>query len=350
MAPVLEVLIEIQRILRSARDYIKRFPGRHGIYLLTLLGRKLTAWWRFWRGDLGSYGGRKPAKRPSVGAEASSSGCSTISGGYVVAASYVPPSASHPSLHESPDTPVGASLSVDYPHGDHPHHHPLGTRGLANRSSGNLSIASIQSRASDRFSIITTSRESIRATHGQPSRLPRATSRQFGRGPDPSRSRERSPRPSSRPKTPSTRSHTPPIPPRLEVITTNLPSAAHGSGRVSPLVPPSASSSYAHQPLSPPTRRQSSTIVVGVQNPSTESLPMSPLANNPPITEEPLAIKSATAHSSSESRVVDHHDELAPSSPMSSSTETLNYYVPDGRFVQLINSDQIPRYTKDALM
>ena len=346
MAPALKVLIEIQRILRFARHSINRIPARHGVYLVALLGRKLTAWWRFWRGKLGSYGGRN-----SVGTEASSSGGSAVPGGYVVAASYVPPSASsHPSLHESPDTPVGASLSVDYPHGDNPHHHPLGTRGLANRSSGNLSIASIQSRASDRFSIITSSRESIRATHGQPSRLPRAASRQFGRGPDPSRSRERSPRPSSRPKTSSSRSHTPPNHPRLEVITTSLPSATHGSGRLSPSVLPSASSSYAHQRLSPPTRRQSSTIVVGVQNPSTESLPMSPPANKPPITEEPLAIESTTAHSSPESRVVNHHDELVPGSLTSSSAETLNYYLPEGRFVQLINSDQIPRYTKDALM
>jgi hypothetical protein len=91
---------------------------------------------------------------------------------------------------------IASSLSVDHPHGSP---QPLRTRGL-NRS--------FRSRASDRFSIITTSRDSIRATRGQPSRLPRATHRQFGRGPDPSRSRERPTRPSSRPNTPSTRPHT----------------------------------------------------------------------------------------------------------------------------------------------
>ena len=364
MPPVLKVLLEIQRILRFAGDYIKRFPGR-GVYLLTLLGRKLAAWWRFWSGKLGSYGGRKPAGRPSVGTEASSysvSGSSAVVGGYVVAASYVPSSASHPSLHEHTDgqhlstvahpggthPPViaSATLSVNHPHGHIPHHHSLGTRDLADHSSVNLSIASIQSRASDRLSIITTSRDSIRATHGQPSRLPRAAYRQFGRGPDPSRSRDRS----TRPNTPSSRPHSPSNPPRLEVITTNLPSVVHGSGRISPLVLTSATSTYAHQPLSPPNRRQSSTYIVDVQNPSTDSLPMSPSANNPPITEEPHAIESATAHSSPDAPVGDHHDELVPGSPISSNGEAVDYFLPDGRFVQLINSDQIPRYTKDALM
>src|SRR5713101_7137613 len=162
MARVLNVLLEILRILRFARDNIKRFPGR-GASLLALLGRKLTAWWRFWRGNLGSYGGRKPTRRPFVGTEASShpvSDSSAVVGGFVVSASYVPPSASHPSLHERTDEqqqqatvlhpvgthppPVIASLSVDHPYGHNPPH-PLGTRG----SSGNLSIASIQSRASD---------------------------------------------------------------------------------------------------------------------------------------------------------------------------------------------------------
>jgi hypothetical protein len=370
MAPVLDVLLDILRILRFARDYIKRFPGR-GASLLALLGRKLAAWWRFWRGKLGSHGGRKPAKRPFVGTEASSysvSGGSTAVGGYVVAASSVPPSASHPSLHERTDGqqqqlgtvaypvgthhPVIASLSVDHPYGHHPPH-ALGTRGF-HHSSGNLSAASIQSRASDRFSIITTSRDSIRSTHGQPSRLPRAAHRQFGRGPDPSRSRERLTRPSSRPNTPSTRPYTPPNPPHLEIITTNIPSAAHGNGRVSPLAPPSATSAHTHQPLSPTSnevrRRMSSTsFVVDVQNPSTESLPISPSTTNPPATEEPLPMESTTAHSSPDSPVLDQHDE-PPGSPTSSNPATLDYYVPDGRFVQLINSDQIPRYTKDAFM
>ncbi len=364
MAPVLKVLLEILRILRFARNYIKRFPG-HGASLLASLGRKLTACWRFWCGKLGSYGGEKPVKRPFVGTEASSysvSGSSAAAGGYVVTASLVPASASHPSLHErterpQPSTvehpvgthpPVVASLSVDNPYAHNLSH--------VNRSSGNLSAASIQSRASDRFSIITTSRDSIRATHGQPSRLPRAAHRQFGRGPDPSRSRERPTTPSTRPNTPSTRPHTPSNPPRLEIIPTDLPSAVHGHGRVSPVAPPSASSAYTHQPLSPQLtnpvrRRQSSTsFVVDVQFPSTESLPISPSTTNPPVTEEPLTLESATAHSPPDSPAVDQHDELVPGSPTPSNQTTFDYDLPEGRFVQLINSDQIPRYTKDALM
>ena len=303
MAMILNVLLDILRILRFARDYIRRFPGR-GAYLLALIGRKLTAWWRFWSRKLGSYGGQKPAKRPfvPVGTELEASSYSdsmsrgsAVTGGYVVAASYVPPSASHPSLHEqrtdgqqqlptvahpvSTHPPVIASLSADHPYGHNP-----SPRGLVHRSSGNLSAASIQSRASDRYSYITTSRDSIRSTNGQPSRLPRAAHRQFGRGPDPSRSRERTTRPSSRPNTPSSRPHTPPNPPRLEIIT-NLPS---GNGRVSPVVLPSASSNYTQQPLSPPTsnevrRRQTSTIMVDVQNPSTESLPISPSTWKPDL-------------------------------------------------------------------
>ena len=302
----------------------------------------------------------------SVKTEVSSysvSGASDSVPGYVpavvAAASRVPQSASHRSVHERADgqhlstvgypfgthSPVIDSLTVEHPHGHNPHH-PFRTGGLANRSSG--SLASIQSRASSRFSIITSSRESIRdTTHGQPSRLPRATHRQFGRGPDPSRSRERSPRPSSRPNTSLSRPVTPISPaPRLEIITTNLPSAVHGSRRLSPSVPPSASTAYTHQPLSPLTETLSSTSYgVDVQNPSTESLPISPSGNNP-ITEEPLAIESATTHSSPDSSVVDHHDELVPGSPTSSNAE----YLPEGRFVQLINSDQIPRYTKDVFM
>ena len=347
MALILKVLHEI---LRVARYYIKRFrfPGRAS--LLALLGR-VCQWWRFWPG----YGNRNPAKRPSVGTEASSysvsGGSAAVAGGYVVAASYVPPSpTSRPSSHERTNGqhlatvpyPVGthppvlasATLSVDHPHGHNPQQ-LLDTRGLANRSSGNLSIASFQSRASSRFSIITTSRESIRdTTHGQPSRLPRATYRQFGRGPDPSRSRERS----TRPNTPSSRPRTPLDPTRLEIVTTNPPPVAHGSGRASPMLPPSASTDYTHEPLSPPT------IVVGVHNPSTESLPMSPSANNPPITEEPFAVEFATAISSPDSSAVDHHDERVPGS------QTLDDYLPEGRSVNPIDSGRIPRYTKNASM
>jgi hypothetical protein len=321
----LNVLLEILRILRFARDCIKQFPG--GASLLALLGRKLTAWWRFWHGNLGSYhdGGQKPVKRPFIGTEASSysvSGGSAVVG-CVVAASYVPPSASRLSLvHERTDGQQQLT-TVEHPVGTHP---PV----IASLSR-NLSAASIQSRASERFSIITTSRYSIRTTHGQPPRLPRAIHRQFGRGPDPLRTRERPTRPSSRPNTPSTRPHIAPSAPRFEIITTTLPSAAH---RTSNEV----------------RRGQSSTsFVVDIQSPSAESIPITPSTTNP-ITDDPHAMESATAHSSPDSPVVVQHDGPVPGSPTPFNAATLYDDLPEGRFVQLINSDQIPRYTKDAFM
>jgi hypothetical protein len=321
-------------------------------------------------------------------------------------------SASLPSLHEGVerqpatvapivDTRVGTppalvNLPAEHPHG-HNLLHPLGGRGIANLSSGNLSGSSkgssIQSRASDRFSIITTSRDSVRATHGQPSRrvhrrfgndpvdrrsasmgstqscasdrlsvvttshdpiratqdqpsrLPGGVHRQFWRGPDPSPSRERP----TRPNTPHDPSR-----PSPEIIVTNLPSPDHENG-ISPVLQPSASSPCAHRFLSPSPmdeiRREVplTSSVVDVQNPSTESsLPISPSTSNP-IANEPLAMESATAHSSPNSAVVDHHQPV-PGHPTSSDPATLDLYLPDGRFVQLINSDQVTRYNKGAKM
>ena len=328
MALVLNVLLEILRILRFARDCIKQFPG--GASLLALLGRKLTAWWRFWRGNLGSYhdGGRKPVKRPFVGTEASSylapggNGGSAVVGVCVVAASSVPPSASL-NLHESTEGQQQPETVV----------HLVGTHLPVIASlSRNLSVASVQSRASERLSIITTSPYSIRATHGQPSRLPgpRAVHRQFTRGPHPLRTRVRPTRPSSRPNTPSTHPHSALNAPRLEIITTTLPSAAHRT------------SNEVHGGQS------SMSFVVDVQSPSTESLPITSSTTNP-ITARPPAIESATAHSPPDSPVVDQHDER-PGSSTSSNAAILDYYLPEGRFVQLINSEQIPRYTRDASM
>jgi hypothetical protein len=86
-------------------------------------------------------------------------------------------------------------------------------------------------------------------------------------------------------------------------------------------------------------RRQSSLIVVDIQNPSTESLPISSFAMDP-----------STDHSSPDSPAVDLHDEPPLGSPTSSDLTLENIILPEGRFVQLINSDQIPRYEKNATM
>ena len=417
MAPLLhrKVFLAFLSKFRFARDYTKRCLGRLAL-LLAFLGRKFNQWWYSRPGKPATSQTLKPADPPfrTGGTETNShlvSNGPVIVKQYTVAASSVPESASLSSLHErverqpaaTADTRVGTP-PVEQSH-SHNSPYSLGGRGLVNRSSGSLSAASIHSRASDRFSIITTSRDSLRATsrtRGQPSRLPTADhlrsgrdpvnrhsasmdstqsragdrlsniitshdsipdshgqpsrpqteTRQFGCSPDPSISRERP----TRPNTPLSRTHTPHDSPCLETITTNLPSAADENGRVSPVVQPSLSHDYMQEPLKPPPMNETrgrlslSSFIVDVQNPSTESHQVTPLATSPPITEEPLAIESATAHPSPGSRFVDQHDEVVPGSPTSSSAETLDYYLPEGRFVQLINSDQIPRYNKDALM
>jgi hypothetical protein len=61
-------------------------------------------------------------------------------------------------------------------------------------------------------------------------------------------------------------------------------------------------------------------------------------------------MESTTAHSSFDSLAVDQHDEPVSGSSTPSNAATSDYNVPEGRFVQLINSEQIPRYEKNALM
>ena len=416
MAPLLhrKVFLAFLSKFHFARDYTKRCLGRLAL-LLAFLGRKFNQWWYSRPGKPATSQTFKPADPPfrTGGTEANSYSVSNglaIVKQYTVAASSVPESASLPSLHERVERqPATADTRVGTPPVEQSHSHnspySLGGRGLVNRSSGSLSAASIRSRASDRFSIITTSRDSLRATsrtHGQPSRLPTADhlrsgrdpvnrhstsmdstqnragdrlsnittshdsirdthgqparpqteARQFGHSTDPSLSRERP----TRPNTPLSRPHTLHDTPRPDIITTNLPPASNETGRVSPLVPSSLSPAYTHEPLSTLPmneirgRLSLTSFIVDVQNPSTESLPITPLTTSPPITDDPLAIESATAHPSADSPVVDQHDEPVPGLPTSSNAEALDYYLPEGRFVQLINSDQIPRYTKDASM
>ena len=362
MAAVLKAL-EFLRILRDyCIKYIKRFPCR-GASLLAFLGRKLIVWWRF---CLGKLGPPKPTESP-LGTQTSSY---SVSGAtvreYVIAASHVPPSASQPSLHELTERQpaaarvaqtvdvypsVPASLSVYQPH-SYNAPHPPGGRSLVNRSYANLSVISIQSRASDRYSIITNSPDALRAPRGQSSQLPRAIYRQFGRGPDPLPSREGAIRPSTststtRPPASTTRPHMPTYPSRLEIVTTNLPSI-HRDTKVDPVVQhePSASS-YTHEPLRIPKRQSSTSVVVDVQSPSTESLPIS-LTNQRQISNEPFVVDSSTAHSSPDSSAVDLPNE--PDSPTSSGHPTLDFYLPEGRFLKLIHSEMIPRYTKAVTM
>ena len=94
MALMLKVLEFLRmRMIRFARDCIKSFPGRW-TSLLPLLSRKLIVW-RLW---FGTFGRPKSAKSPSLEIKASSysvSGGSAVVRECVIAASYVPASASH---------------------------------------------------------------------------------------------------------------------------------------------------------------------------------------------------------------------------------------------------------------
>lgn len=299
------IILALLSKLRFARDYTKRCLGRLALLSAFLSRRKFSKWWHSRPGKPDTSQTLKTADPPFLGIEANScpvSGSPAIVKQYTVAASSVPPLASLPSLHEhverQPAT-AAPSIGVDAP--------PLAAgrdpRAVNRRSA---STGSTKSRASERFSIITTSRDSTRARDDQPSR--------------PSRQ--------SRPNT----SHDSPHP-SPDIITTNLPSPSldHEDGRVSPVLQPWISSPHVHHslnlsPMDEVRMRQSPTsFVVDVQNPSTESLPITGFS------------------------VVSLHDEPVPGSPTSSNAPTLEY-LPYGRFVQLINPEQLSRHKKGALM
>ena len=271
--------------------------------------------------------------------------------GYAAAASAVPISANQLERAEwQLPTWSLARLSVDTPRAPSPN---LTFQLDANRSTGNLGT---QSRASERLSIITNSRETIRTSvrNGQPSRAPRATHRQVGRGPTPSQSREQlsvSGQPSS-----INLPNTIHPPPRLGIVTTIEPTHAHEDEEAispqSPAVAPSPSS-YTHESLSPPAnkRRGSSTSVIfNVLNPSTDSLPITSATQPQKFTEEPMAIDSDPPNHSSPVCSPSNRLKTASQHSLATCSSTADFFLPEGRFVQLIHSDQIPRYTKGITM
>ena len=351
MACVLKILLDFLRRFRFLRGYTQRCSA-HWASFLAFISRKLGLW-RLWHKKPCTFPKARPADPsfPPVGAR----GCSVLDSSadfreYVVAASAVPASVSLPSLHDRAPRqtttatpsgtftpPVQTSLTADNAPSSYEGRHS------ANPSSANLSI---HSRASDRLSILTQSRESLRGSSpvGQAPRHPRATYRQFGRGPDPSRSRERPLRTPS----PINRSHPIYQHPHLE-INTNIPPAVVIDPATSSVLPPSASP-YTHEPLSPPTdhssrrRRSSGSVAFNIENPSTASLASSP--SPPPLTNEPLVIGTPSVPGSPAPEI---HDELPQPSPTASSVIS-DFYLPPGRVLQLIHSDQIPRYEKEITM
>ena len=362
MASPLKVLLAFLRILRSAKDHTIKPFSRWWASLLAYLGRKLSEWRCSRPSRPGTFGKPKQIDPSSPGGGASSylvSGGSACLSGYAVAASAVPTSANQLERAEwqpstAPSSPSGSLVRLPVDQSRAPSPNPTFQLD-ANRSTGNLST---QSRASDRLSIITNSRESIRASvrNGQPSRAPRATHRQFGRGPTPSQSREQlslSGKPSS-----INLPNTIHPPPHLEIVTTIGPTHAHADEKAispqSPAVAPS-SSSHTHESLSPPANREkrrgsSTSVIFNIQNPSVESLSITSSINPQKLTEEPMSMDTATQTSLNISPADRHEIASLRSESPTPSSATSDFFIHEGRFVQMIHSEQVPRYTKDITM
>ena len=94
-------------------------------------------------------------------------------------------------------------------------------------------------------------------------------------------------------------------------------------------------------------------MTVDIQNPSTDSLHSINLALR---TDEPFAIDSPTVHppgpdsSAVDVRLGFHESCNETCSPTPSNHSTMDYFIPEGRIVQLIHSEQIPRYDKNITM
>ena len=356
-------------VLRLFFDFLRRFRFRSGFIrqsfrrwtlVLAFLGRRLGVWWPRNHGNRGTFRKAEQIERlfPGTGAHLHTKE-------YVIAPSYAPASASQPSLQDASrsdattagQTPLPASSSTTSPAPTNVTAEPrqdraylasiFDTRVHRNHSSANLSN---HSHASGRLSIARTySRESLHAPAGQPTRFPRAPHRQFGRGPSPSPSRERP----SRPPSPTDRVHQLP---HLEIDGTNLHPQAQVDSNNSQRNPPLVASHHAHAPLSPPSlhghrsRRQSSTsVVVGIVNPSTDSLSLGTSADRLPLTDEPYRMGSSTGNSSPVSDPLDASEGSLQHDPtVSSFSATSSLDLPNDHVLQLIHSEQVPRYTKDA--
>jgi hypothetical protein len=357
MASILKILLDFLRRLRFPTDYTKLCSGHWALFLAFICRR--FGLWHLWHKKPRTFrktGSPADPSFPSVGARGYTVlGISADFREHVMTASTVPTLASLPSLHErvprqtttatpsgviSPPALASSSLTADHPSSAYD-----GNR-VGNHSSANLST---HSRASDRFSILTQSRESFRSPARQPSPLPRATYRQFGLGPRSSRSRERPL--ASRSPSPTNRSPPHHFPPRFELDTTNTHTpVAVVNPATSPTVPPS----YTHEPSGPPidhrnhrTQSSSGSVAVSVEAPSTESLPRTS-SSPPPLTSESFAIGSPTAHSSSVSVTADIPEDLHLSPTASSLISDLD--PPEGHLIAPIHPEEVLRYSKDIKM
>lgn len=346
MVSLLKVLLRFFCILRSGKYHIKHFP-RHWASLLTYLGRKLSEWRCSWSNEPGTFRKPKPTGPSFLGDSVGSCSMSSSPGGlsgFAFAASTVPSSSSANPQSAPQASPNPTTLSAN-PSSTPRTLSPNPTNQLIENSPAHRSSASIQSRvsASDRPSIISStrtrnSRASSRASarSGQlqltqrPS--PRATHRQFGRGPSPLR--DRSPEsPSAIPSSYTAQPHYA-LPPS-GYTHTNVDEGLSRSPSIGPQRPtylPSLSS-YS---------RRATSIGVNIQSPSTESLSNTSSTDIREFTEEPT-----TAGTSPRTISLADRSETASQHSQASSAPSL-ILPPEGCIVQLINSDQIPRYTKSA--
>jgi hypothetical protein len=352
------VILKILRIVHLARHYIGRTSSRWALFL-AILRRKSSEWWHRrcqWPGKPGASKPAEPCISHGAGLCSSELGGPAVLRRYGVAASNVPESVSQGSLRihvgaegqpaTAPPSPIPATLSVESSYSPNPGASFLDAADFASRSSSNVSIASTQSRASERRSRTTASRKALHTPVGQPVELPRSPHHQFGHGPDPSRSGGRlSRRPSPTHSLNTTQQ------PRLDVIQTVLPTHPHADGGISTIDGPQ---SPADMPSSPcntrepqytPLARQkqkATSLDVNVQSLSLESLPVH--NHSQPLTEGPMAMSPTQPPVASS--IVDDY-EAASQCPSLVASE---YYLPEGCRLQLINSEQIPRYSKNITM
>lgn len=274
MASILEFLLNVLRKLPCRlRGFFPRCLNfKSWVLFLAFLGRKFGLWRPLNNG--------KDTLRRVEQAEHSIPGTGAPCGtrldvkrdDHAIACSSIPASARHPAYPPGP-----ANLTA------RPQHDP---QDYPPSIHSNRSCASIQSRASDRLSIIQSpSYESLNSSLARGN--PKAAHRQFGCG----------------------------------LSTDNLGGSSHSRA-----LPSLISIHGLH-------RAESLTSVV-VVHPSTESLPHSKLADSPTLQEEPYSIGSPTVHSSPAYK----NPNLPGESPQLTP--------PDGRFLQMINSEQVPRYTK----
>jgi hypothetical protein len=242
-----------------------------------------------------------------------------------------------PALSITPQTPTNATHSANYAQPNPP---PPSERGIIiHPGSGYLGTVNTQNSDSGRFSVVRDLRDSI---YDQPLRLSTATHFQIGHLPNPSQPRDRlsgSPSPTNPPPSTLYHLHRP--------ESTDLPSLAHGDTNLGPINRPSTPfytyESLDSRPMDGNRRRLSSnSMVLNIQNVSTELVPISSSVYAPQVRAEAFDTDTPTAYSSPVSAAVDLYGEAT--------SQPLNNFLPEGRSVQLINSDQVPRYTKNITM